>query len=236
MPDNPSELLDLAYPYALDALSTQDRDEVERMLEEADEPTADAFRATVRDLRETLAAMTIVDATPAPADLEAKLQRTLVARLGVPSRRRARNLRWLAAAAAAAIVIGVGAGIAVYRSQSHEPAGVTAQQVMDHADTLERTVPMTGGGTVTVDASRQMGLAVVTFDTVPAPPVNHAYQLWLISPAGQVRSAGVLNALPTRRAPLLVPVAGASKLAVSVEPAGGSPQPTTQPIAGVPLA
>jgi len=245
MPDIPSDLPDLAYPYALDALSEHDRDAVERMLAAADAPTADAFRATVRDVRETLAAMTVVDATPAPADLEAKLQRALDSRLGGGTGRRARvmrytgrhahGMRWLAAAAAAVIVIGAGAGIVIYRSQSHQSA-ITAQQVISHADTHEKTVPMVGGGTITVDASRQMGLAVVSFDTAPAPPANHTYQLWLISPAGQVHSAGVLHAVPTRNAPLLVRFADASQLAVSIEPAGGSAAPTTKPIAGVPLA
>ncbi|MBF6175308.1 anti-sigma factor domain-containing protein [Nocardia blacklockiae] len=284
MPDlpTPADLLDLAYPYALDALSDEERRTIEQLLDEADEATAAEFRTTVRELRETLAAMTVVDAVPAPPELEARLQAALDAQLaeaesdtapsthdpaqdrptsahdsanedaaslrdsgqdgptvlhgsargGVGSRF-GQRMRWLAAAAAVVVAVGAGVGIAVYRSQSHTE-GVTAQQVVEHGDARVETVPVTGGGTISVTASRELDAAVVSFDTVPAAPADRAYQLWLISGA-QVRSGGVLGALPSASAPLLVRVGGADKLAVSLEPAGGSVAPTTDPIAGVPL-
>ncbi len=258
MPDiHPHEdLLDFAHPYALDALSDQDRRSVEHMLDTTDPVTAETFRSTVRDLRETLAIITIVDAVPAPSDLEAKLQRALDAQLGahipaapgdtspvagqgptnIQDRARARaRLRWVAAAAAAVVVIGVGAGAIVYSTRSHESTGISAQQVIEHADTRENTLPITGGGTINVSLSRQLNAAAISFATVPTAPENHTYQLWLISPAGKPSSAGVLAALPTTHSPLLVPFGDASKLALTIEPAGGSPAPTTQPIVGVPL-
>ncbi|WP_216894522.1 anti-sigma factor [Nocardia alni] len=254
MPDiHPHEdLLDFAHPYALDALSDQDRRAVEHMLDTTDPATAETFRATVRDLRETLALITIVDAVPAPADLEAKLQRALDAQLGagaptapddtpdehgptnIQDKARTR-LRWMAAAAAAVVVIAAGAGAIVYSTRSHESTGISAQQVIDHADTRENALPIAGGGTINVSLSHQLNAAAISFATVPAPPANHTYQLWLISPAGQPRSAGVLPTLPTTHAPLLVRFGNSSKLAMTIEPAGGSPAPTTQPIVGVPL-
>ncbi|MBY8861898.1 anti-sigma factor [Nocardia sp. CA2R105] len=244
------DLLDLAHPYALDALSDEDRIAVERRLEHADEAGAAAFRAEVHELRETLAALTIVDAVPAPPDLEAKLQAALdagadskrpenpaPARPVTPLRPRgSRRVRWLAAAAAAVVVLaGVGAGIAVYRSHSHGTGEITAEQVMQHADARASTVAVAGGGTITVSASHELDAAAVSFAAVPPAPSNHTYQLWLISPAGRISSGGVLGTLPTNSAPLLVRYGDAGKLAVSVEPAGGSPAPTTQPIVGVPL-
>lgn len=60
-----ADLPDLAYPYALDALSPADRRAVEHALDRADEPTATEFRATVRAVRDTLAAMTAADSVPA---------------------------------------------------------------------------------------------------------------------------------------------------------------------------
>ncbi|MVU77547.1 hypothetical protein GPX89_09880 [Nocardia sp. ET3-3] len=235
-----ADLLEQAYPYALDALSDQDRRAVEDMLDRADESTADLFRATVRELRDTLASMTAVDAVPAPARVEEALQRALDRADNTVSplrrARRARGLRWLAAAAAAAVVIGLGAGIAVYRSQSHHADEPTAQQILTHGDVREQKAPVTGGGTITVDASRELGAAIVSFDAVSAPPAGHVYQLWLISGSGQVRSAGVVPNLPTVAAPILMRFDDAGQLAMSVEPTGGSTAPTTQPVVAVPLA
>ncbi|WP_405497077.1 anti-sigma factor domain-containing protein [Nocardia sp. NBC_00511] len=239
-----ADLLDLAYPYALDALSEADRQAIDRQLARADEETATTFRDTVHELRETLAALTIVDAVPAPPSVEAALDHELDARLSAlghtgsepaTAARRVRAVRWLAAAAAIVVVIGTGVGIAVYRSQSHPSGEVTAQQVIGHTDTRTKTTEITGGGTITVEASRQLGAALVSFTAVASPPADHTYQLWLISPAGQPYSAGVLDTLPTDRAPMLMKFGDAEQLAVSVEPTGGSPAPTTTPIVGVPL-
>lgn len=240
MPDDPAELLDLAYPYALDALTPGDRRAVEDMLDNAEPGVADDFRATVRDLRETLAIMTVVDAVPAPAGLEAALQRALDQQLDSeadenPVRTIRRRVRWLAAAAAVVVAVGGGVGIAVYRSQFHESGEVTAQQTIEQPDARTSVAPVAGGGTVTVHTSRRLDAAVVSFETVPAPPADRTYQLWLISGVGQVRSAGVLGSLPVAQAPLLVHVGDAVQLALSIEPAGGSPAPTTDPLVGVPL-
>ncbi|WP_280272976.1 anti-sigma factor [Nocardia wallacei] len=241
MPDHDdADLLELAYPYALDALSADERRVVERRLEDAPESVADDFRATVHDLRETLATMTIVDAVPAPPDLEARVQRALDLHLDgaadpVLAVGPALRMRWLAAAAAIVVAVGAGAGIAVYRSQSHDAGEITAEQIDAQPDGRESVAPVTGGGTVTVHMSRRLDAAVVSFETVPNPPADRTYQLWLISPAGQVRSAGVLPGLPGAQAPLLLRFGDAVQLALSIEPAGGSPAPTTEPIAGVPL-
>ncbi|MEV0296003.1 anti-sigma factor [Nocardia sp. NPDC050710] len=53
---------------------------------------------------------------------------------------------------------------------------------------------------------------------------------------GTPRSAGVLDTLTPRGPELLTSYRADDTLAVTVEPAGGSPQPTTQPIAAVNLA
>ncbi|WP_280333088.1 anti-sigma factor [Nocardia wallacei] len=235
MPD--ADLLDLAYPYALDALPPDDRRAVENMLDDAESGVADDFRATVRELRETLAMMTVVDAVPAPAGLEAAVQRALDRELERPARAfgLARRTRWLAAAAAVVVAVGAAAGITVYRSQSHRSGEVTAQHIIEQPDARASVVPVSGGGTATVQLSRRLDAAVVSFDTVAAPPADRTYQLWLISGTGQVRSAGVLTGLPTARSPLLVHVGDAVQLALSIEPAGGSPAPTTDPLVGVPL-
>ncbi|MFE3194163.1 anti-sigma factor domain-containing protein [Nocardia sp. NPDC059240] len=233
-----ADLRELAYPYALDALTDADRRTVEQLLEHADEPVATEFRSTVHDLRETLASMTLVDAVPAPAELEYTIDTALDAQLAAPSlaAARRRRLRLYAVAAAAAVAIGIGAGITIYRNQSPASGELTAQQVITHGDARQQTLPVATGGTITVDASRQLGAAILYFDAVPAPPPEHTYQLWLISPAGQPRSAGVVPTLPTSTAPILMRVGDATQIALSIEPDGGSPAPTTTPVVGVTLS
>ncbi|WP_067535646.1 anti-sigma factor [Nocardia crassostreae] len=245
MPDlsRPADLGDLAQPYALDALTAVERQAVDELLSRATDAEAAAFRNTVRDIRDTLADMTIVDAHDAPPGLEASIQRALDRQLdaapsatpprATSSARTAtlghrRALTWIAAAAAVAALV-IGGLIVKDLSQHRDPETITAEQVRTEADALS------GGGTVTVDTSRLLNAALVFFDAVPAPPPGHAYQLWLIPDGGPPRSAGVPETLPTERAPLLMRPGDARALAVSIEPVGGSAQPTTDPIVAIPL-
>ncbi|MET9490618.1 anti-sigma factor [Nocardia sp. NPDC006630] len=238
-----ADLLELAIPYALDALADTERLEIEERLGRAGESVAAEFRATVRDIREAMAAMTVVDARPAPPALEAALQRALdqqIAESGsgatqvTPLRaRRAVTLRWIAAAAAVVVAIALGTTIAVHRSGTTDSGAITASQVLTHSDTRAATEELTGGGTVTVNASRELDAATVSFAAVPAAPADHTYQLWLLPPGGQPKSAGIVASLPTDREPMLMHLEHAQGIAVSVEPAGGSDQPTTTPLVAV---
>ncbi|MFE6860915.1 anti-sigma factor domain-containing protein [Nocardia sp. NPDC057668] len=241
MPDDDhADLLDYAYPYALDALTDAERDDLEHALTRADSAVADSFRTTVRDIREAMATMSVLDAHPAPPSVEAALNRALDAEQGiatpVPLRpRRAFSPRLLAAAAAVAAVIAIGVTVAVLRSQSGEPGQITAQQIQTHSDTRTATTAVTGGGTFTVAASGELDAATISFATVPPPPADHAYQLWLIPSSGLPESAAVMTALPTDTAPmvLLMSDRNPKQLAITIEPAGGSAQPTTDVIAAM---
>ncbi|WP_067564755.1 anti-sigma factor [Nocardia acidivorans] len=228
------DLLELAYPYALDALTESERESVEQLLNDADEPTATDFRRTVREIRETLAAMTTTDAHPAPPSVEEALQRALDEQLGTTSLNARRGRRRLLAAAALIAVIALGAVIAVTVNRSGESASVTAEQVRTHADTHGETAQLAVGGTITVNASRDLNTATVSFAQVPNPPDGRSYQLWSIPRAGQPHSVTVFSTLPTDSAPLLIRLDQAAQIALSVEPAGGSPQPT-DPVGAVPV-
>jgi hypothetical protein len=87
------------------------------------------------------------------------------------------------------------------------------------------------GGTAFVLASHAQDRAVLLVADLPAPPAGHTYQAWLIG-AGQPRSAGLVPTDPGTGAPPLefTGLAGASKVGLTVEPAGGSAQPTTTPV------
>ncbi|WP_306364926.1 anti-sigma factor [Nocardia sp. CC227C] len=238
MPDHAPEtdLLDLAYPYALDALAEPERAAVEERVRTADPAAAAAFRDSVREIRETLAALTVVDAHPAPDHVEASVQAALDRQLAAATPvGRTWPIRWLAAAAVLIIAIGIGAFVAVDRTRQGEAGAVTAQRILAESDAREIRTPVSGGGDIVVTTSARLDAAAVSFDAVPAAPLRHTYQLWLIPEGGQPLSAGVLDPLPAPDDPTVVPLDDAALLALSVEPAGGSPQPTTDPLVAVPL-
>jgi hypothetical protein len=96
--------------------------------------------------------------------------------------------------------------------------------------------PTSAGGTTTVMLSAALRKLVVSTSGLPALTDGKVYQLWLIGPdltkATVIRSAGLLPlAALGRTSPVLASglVAG-DKLAMTVEPAGGTKQPTTTPI------
>ncbi len=73
------------------------------------------------------------------------------------------------------------------------------------------------------------GQAVFAADDLPALPGDRIYQLWLIDRAG-IHSRGVIDLSGGSGQELVQGVSRGSSLAVSVEPEGGSKQPTTNPI------
>ncbi|MFD6163307.1 anti-sigma factor domain-containing protein [Nocardia sp. NPDC060256] len=232
-----TDLLDLAYPYAMDAVAELERRSIEHRVREADEATADAFAAIVSGVRETLAALTVLDATAPPPGLETTLLRALDAATGAPgkSHKRFERLRWLAAAVAAVVAIGAGVGVLVHRSIDPGPPALTAQMVLEQPDVLVKSVPVTSGGTLTVRTSARIAAATVSFESVSAPPPGRAYQVWLVPLGGTPRSARVMTELPATGPAMVTRFDTVDTLAVTVEPATGSPAPTTKAIASVNL-
>ena len=89
-----------------------------------------------------------------------------------------------------------------------------------------------GGGNVRVVASKSQDAAVVLGESLPALDDDQIYQVWHMED-GKPTSVGLLGHGPDM---LYVPsIKGAEAYAVSVEPSGGSPQPTTEPIAAAPV-
>jgi anti-sigma-K factor RskA len=82
---------------------------------------------------------------------------------------------------------------------------------------------------------------IVHAGQLPARPANHDFELWALPAGGKPVSLGVLPADGTARRDLSPSqrqaLASAAQIAVTLEPAGGSPtgQPTTTPIYVVPL-
>jgi anti-sigma-K factor RskA len=157
--------------------------------------------------------------------------------------------RWLAAAAAVLLVAGVGAGVWGFQAQQQRDAALrelaaaqtsrsgVIDRILSEPDAKVQEVPAPGGATMLIAHSKDAQLAGVVTIGMAAPPAGKAYELWLIDAGGAAKPAGLVgvaegstwNELPGG-------LDGAALLGVTVEPAAGSPQPTTQPILLAPIA
>jgi anti-sigma-K factor RskA len=214
------DLIELATPYALNAISETERAAIDRQVAAAAGSVAGRFGDDVRAVRETMAAVSAATATEPPARLRAGV---LVAAQAHDTRRS----RWRTAilAAAAAIVLGLagfGAGIALRPS----PEPTMAQQIMGAPDVRTVSGPL-AGGTATVLFSRDMNAGVLVMNNVPPPAQGTVYQMWLVGDKGP-QSAGTMDtaAVTPSTTHLLADLGKSSVLAFTVEPGTGSPQPT----------
>lgn len=236
------DLLSLATVYALHALTDAEAADIDRRLSDAPADIAEAFLAEVRTVRETMAVIASATAVEPPAQLRADLLRqivddpvrTLPARTA-PTQPRSR--RWSAAALAgvAAVVIGlaaVGVGIALRPAQSPS----TAEQIFAAPDVRTVSGEIPGGGTATVVFSREKNAGVLVMNNVTPPEPGSVYQMWLVGSDGP-HSAGTMDAkavAPSTTA-VLPDLGGSQTLAFTVEPPGGSTQPTSPAFAELPL-
>jgi DNA-directed RNA polymerase specialized sigma24 family protein len=204
----------------------------------------------VRGLREVATALAFAAAAEPPPELRERVlaavsQTRQLPPEAAPQRRfRVSPVRipwriWLprlaTATAVLAIVAVVVLGIALSstrqqlnseRTQSRAIAAVLAAP-----DVRTVTGPVHGGGRATVVMSAaKRELVVSTIGLAPLPP-GRVYELWLIRPAAIRRAGLVPVAVSGPTAPVLAAglVAG-DKLGMTVEPAGGTNQPTTTPI------
>ena len=113
---------------------------------------------------------------------------------------------------------------------------ITAVQTATDAKVINKRTSV--GGTVTVTSSASKRQMVLTTSGLPPLPAGKVYQLWLIGrPPNKIRSEGLL-ATPHNghTGPVLVSgVLAGDTFGVTVEPEGGTIQPTVTPIVGVPL-
>jgi hypothetical protein len=103
--------------------------------------------------------------------------------------------------------------------------------VLTAPDARTGTAAAASGGTVTVIASAAQHEAIITAAGMPPLPGRLVYQAWLMSPSG-ARSAGLLRAAAGGRTGLVL-AAGTrpgDRIGITIEPAGGTRQPTTAPL------
>ena len=85
-----------------------------------------------------------------------------------------------------------------------------------------------GGGTATAVLTSDRALFSAT--GLPDAGDDSAYQLWVVTSDGQAASAGVLADDAGSVRQLADDFSAGDALAITVEPAGGSTQPTTTPL------
>ncbi len=134
--------------------------------------------------------------------------------------------------AAAAVIIAVGFGGWALQSH-HDAQQATAQQsalvnLFGASDVRTVSGAVPGGGSATVVLSDSQDKALFVTAGMPALPSDKVYELWTITdkaaPAGTFEgSTGSVVTLPSA-------ALSANKIAVTVEPKGGSQQPTTAPV------
>ncbi|WP_185981558.1 anti-sigma factor [Skermania sp. ID1734] len=227
---------DLALAEALGNATLEERRAAAQLRATAGPALRHEFDDTVAATSQTLAALAFVTAIAPPPTLRVRVL-TAIGQAGAASPRRSRPRRWLiGVAAAAAAVVLVGIGVIVGHQTVGTPTTSTAEQVITAADARTTTALFPRGGAATVVYSKSANAAILLLSGVQAPPTGRVYQMWLVGKAPQPVSAGIMTGQQVSAATTVVPdLDGATALAFSVEPPGGSPQPTTQPFAAIKL-
>jgi len=225
--------------YALDALDDVERAAVERHLRGCSECAAEV--AEFREVGSWLAGR--VATAPPPGMKNRVLALAHETRQVSPPSGHVRlprvGPRRLLTVAAAAVVLagGVGlGGVAWQNQQEAEQARIEATKIADLVTDparRESAARIAGGGAATVVAAD--GEAVFAARGLGGLPDDRTYQLWVIGGDG-IESAGLLEVEDGVARAWVGDAPAGSSLAVSVEPAGGSDQPTTTPIVNVPVA
>ena len=231
---NPDELRELLGAFALGAVGRDEREQVETfVLDDLDargelhqlehavawlghgspRPSRASWNAVQREMEADLEAERVAVVSAAPPDSMAPVA-------DLAAHRSRRNWRQLVAvAAAAALLLGTGIGVAnvILKDSKNPPGRSVALRAPD------------GGVPIRIVLERNGSGAVRSSDLPPAL-AGHVYQLWAQSSAtAPMHSAGLLGRSPKGQRLHIPP--GSVRIAISVEPDGGSVEPTTDPVA-----
>jgi anti-sigma-K factor RskA len=228
--------------YALDALEELERRQFESHLAQCQDCARE-----VEELRATATRLAMAVAVQPPDRMWQRVSdRVAATRQEAPLVPRARSswpVRLTAAVAAAAAAAAVVLGISTVQTEHQldaarsQLAQAQAQygpvsQLIAAPDARADSEAGLHGGTVFALASRSLDRALLLVSDMPAPPVGYTYQAWLIG-GDRPRSVGLVNSADgsSRSAPLVFDgLVNGGKIGLTVEPVGGSAQPTTSPV------
>jgi anti-sigma-K factor RskA len=236
-----SDIHALSGAYAVDALDDHERTEFEEHLAVCAE-----CRAEVASFRETGALIAETEAVDPPASLRDSVLSGISQIRPIPpetttlpeptesTSTRGVRRRMLPLLAAAAAVVLLAAGVLTWQPWQNDHTDL-ATQILNAPDAMKVTEKLPGGtGELTLVRSASLKRAVMIGDNVPAAGSGKTYQMWYQQPGQPMVSAGLM---PDADEPTVLSgdAATAVAAAVSVEPAGGSHAPTTDPVALFPL-
>lgn len=225
-----SDMHKLTGAYALDALDDLERARFEQHLSECED-----CRAEVAELRETAALLAETTAVTPPDSLRASVLAGISQVRPLPpvvdvARRRAARFRLLVAASVVAI-LGVAASLWQPWQSTETPPLSAAEQVLQADDAQEVFLDLGDAGRATVVRSKAEDRAVIVTEDMVSAPEGKAYELWFQTPDEDMVPAGLMPDEPDQTVVLEGPAAEAIAVGITVEPEGGSPEPTTEPIA-----
>ncbi|GAA1159127.1 anti-sigma factor [Nocardioides aquiterrae] len=228
-----SDIHALSGAYAVDALDDLERAAFERHLAECAE-----CRDEVESLREAAGLISETTTAEPPAELRDRVLagiggiRPLPPEVPAPAAPRRRTPRLLLAAAAAAVI--VGGGVVAWQqpwSGSSQTQITAEQRVLQASDAKRTSLDFPGGASATVVRSDSLGQAVIVTEDMPPPPAGKVYELWLNQPDRGMVPAGLMPIASDQTVLLSGDAATATAAGITVEPAGGSSEPTSEPIA-----
>lgn len=153
--------------------------------------------------------------------------------------RRWNSRSWFALAASIALLVGVGWGAVFVGEQLNTPASVVAlDQIQSADDAASETITLSDGGEVTAHWSESVGKAVLVSDGLPQISDDESFELWYVRDGAPI-SAGIFTSQDgTATALLEGSIEAGDVIAITIEPAGGSPsgQPTSDPIVAIETA
>ncbi|MFB7429089.1 anti-sigma factor domain-containing protein [Streptomyces hydrogenans] len=212
----------------------------------------ESCRRDVAEFERTTARLASAETAPVPEGLRARVMEQ-VSR--TPQERRRHNARpgggsragtalrlALAASIVAAAALG---GVAAREHADAEQARAQAAQAQEQDRTASSTFAdvltapdatvhagaLADGAKAAVVVSRDRAQAAFTARGLPTLPSDRAYELWYADETGDLRPAGLLDDTGDRATRVLDgPLGDAVAVGITVEPADGSAQPTTEPL------
>ncbi|HVB45866.1 MAG TPA: anti-sigma factor [Streptosporangiaceae bacterium] len=235
------EIHALAGAYVLDAVTDQERGSFAAHLAGCEQ-----CREDVREMRETAARLgaaaavrprpELAEQTIAAARRTSQLAPASEQGQGTgagPARRAVAAVGLAAAVLVLAAAVGLGVLANSTMRQLHRSQGQDRMiaAVLTAPDAVMRTAKVRTGGTATVVMSRRKRAVIFTAHGLRPLPAAESYELWLMSAAGD-RPAGTLKMAPGGMAgpAVLSGVAAGDMIGLTVEPATGSPLPTSVPL------
>jgi anti-sigma-K factor RskA len=227
-----SEIHALSGAYAVDALDDIERAQFERHLAECAE-----CRAEVASLRSTAGLLAETTATAPPEGLRERVLADISTVRPLPPEvptgaAPRRRFRLAAVAAAAAVIVAVGAGVVIAQPWADDTSQIQVSAVDQvlQADDAERYTQTIDGSEATIVRSPSLNKAVLVTKNMAPPPEGKVYELWLDHKRVGMVPAGLMAQGGEQRILLEGDPATALGAGITVEPAGGSDEPTLPPV------